>query len=386
MVGRARLQHLLLGGVGAFMTVMLCAAPTASAQTPGSQAMVRRQGEQLTVDGQAVRWLGANLYYAAGDPEIYTCGLQPDNADAAVDDWFDRVRTETHSNVVRFWAFQPYTAGATDWHAIDRVIELARMHVMRVIPVLENQWDACTTSGYKWNSWYRGGYTLPAGQDRLSYRDYVQQFVTRYRDEPTIMAWMLMNEAESQSASHVADPDALYMFADDMTTLVRSLDSQRPITVGVMGSGQPGVSGDAYQRLMALPNNDLVTYHDFQANDQPIPGAATPDRPDTLASAIQIAHQLGKPLVVDESGMAACGTDPAWQLETAASRSSKLDAKIKAFYNAGGAAYLIWQWHPDSDCELNFTSGDPLNDVLRRYAPPIGDPTPPPADTRSGGS
>ena len=43
------------------------------------------------------------------------------------------------------------------------------------------------------------------------------------------MAWMLMNEAESQSTSHVADPDALYTFADDMTTLVRSLDPQRPM-------------------------------------------------------------------------------------------------------------------------------------------------------------
>jgi mannan endo-1,4-beta-mannosidase len=354
--------------LGALATAILLFVSPAAGQQLGSAQIVQRQGAQLTAGGQPVRFLGVNLYYAAGDPDIYQCGLQPTDPDAALNDWFGRVRAETHANIVRFWAFQSYTAGATDWSGIDRVIAVASQYGLRVVPVLENQWDACTSSGYKWNDWYRGGYMQPAGGDALSYRDYVQQIVTRYRDEPTIFAWMLMNEAESQSPSRVADPQALYSFADDMTTLVRGIDPNHLLSIGVMGSGQPGVAGDAYRQLMALPNNDLVTYHDFQANDQPLPGAATPGRPDTLASARAIASQLAKPLVVDESGMAACGTDPAWQVESAASRSAKFDAKLGAFFDGGGAAYLVWEWHPTSDCQLDFTSGDPLNDVLRRYA------------------
>ena len=124
---------------------------------------------------------------------------------------------------------------------------------------------------------------------------------------------------------------------------------------------------------MALSNNDLVTYHDFQANDEPISGASTPGRPNTMANAQEVARQLAKPFVVDESGIAACGADPAWQTESAASRSAKLDAKLQAFFDGGGAAYLVWQWHPTSDCGLDFTSGDPLNDVLRHYAEPSDD-------------
>ena len=130
------------------------ATPTALAQPAGSSDFVQRQATQLTVGGRPLRWLGVNLYYASGDPSIYQCGPRP--ADAALDEWFGRIRTETDSNVIRFWAFQSYTAGATDWRGIDRVIAQARLHGLRVLPVLENQWDACTNSGYKWSSWYRG--------------------------------------------------------------------------------------------------------------------------------------------------------------------------------------------------------------------------------------
>ena len=100
-----------------------------------------------------------------------------------------------------------------------------------------------------------------------------------------------------------------------------------------MGSGQPGVSGDAYRRLMALPNNDLVTYHDFQANDEPMPGAAA--RPTRHAGqCVQVARQLGKPLMVDESGHGRVRHRSGLAAETAVSRSAKLDAKLKAFYDA----------------------------------------------------
>ena len=65
-----------------------------------------------------------NLYYAGGDTSIYQCGPRPADADAALDEWFGRIRNETDSNVVRFWAFQSYTTGATDWRGIDRVIAI----------------------------------------------------------------------------------------------------------------------------------------------------------------------------------------------------------------------------------------------------------------------
>ena len=55
-------------------------------------------------------------------------------------------------------------------------------------------------------------------------------------------------------------------------------------------------------RLMALPNNDLVTYHDFQADDEPTPGAASPGVPNTMASAQGAARQLARPFVVERAG------------------------------------------------------------------------------------
>jgi hypothetical protein len=55
-------------------------------------------------------------------------------------------------------------------------------------------------------------------------------------------------------------------------------------------------------------------------------------------------------------------------VETAASRARRFQAKISAFFGAGGSGYLIWSWSPSDDCSYNFAAGDPLNAVLATTA------------------
>jgi hypothetical protein len=102
------------------------------------------------------------------------------------------------------------------------------------------------------------------------------------------------------------------------------------------------------------------------------PGRIVPT--DTLAGAMETARRLGKPLVVGEAGMTTCVSERGSVVETPDGRARKLDAKLDAFFAAGGAGYLIWTWRPDSACAYAFTSGDPLNPVLagraRRLAAP----------------
>ena len=66
--------------------------------------------------------------------------------------------------------------------------------------------------------------------------------------------------------------------------------------------------------------------------------------------------------------MTACGSWNGSQAETAASRASKFDAKLGAFFANGGAGYLIWAWDPNTSCGFSFGPGDPLNGVLLRHA------------------
>lgn len=480
------------------------------------------------LNGRPFRFVGVNMFGAASDPRIYACGPYMKNPDVELDDWFRRARQETNARVIRFWGFQRYTNGGTDWYALDRVIRLAGAYGFKVMPVLENQHEECTRGGARSDTWYAGGYRQQYGGYPLSYPEYVRRIVERYRGEPAIFAWMLMNEAESQSADDAGKLDALYGFASDMSALIKSLDPNHLVTLGVVGGRQLGVWG-SYRALHALPGIDFLDYHDYGANDEPLPGApaaatvlvqtrlfsqdsdwhwvqqdyrpnaggawetwsgvlpagsqpfrfaglafdanaggqpadiyvdevqigdriydfedgtaqgwqvdgpatieaitgtsfagnhalklhfikpggailklpANPtDKPGTpitahvyvdapasvgntgtLAAALETARELNKPLVVGESGMTACASESGSAVETPATRAQKFDAKLQAFFAAGGAGYLIWAWHPTSDCSYEFTSGDPLNAVLSRHAALLVPPTPPAGPATSG--
>jgi hypothetical protein len=80
------------------------------------------------------------------------------------------------------------------------------------------------------------------------------------------------------------------------------------------------------------------------------------------------ARELNKPIMVGEAGMPTCGSPDGSQVETPQSRAAKFDAKLGAFFAEGGAGYLIWAWEPSSACSYAFTTGDPLNAVLARFA------------------
>jgi hypothetical protein len=477
---------------------------------------VGRQGTAFVRDGAPFRPLGVNFYSAAGDPAIFQCGPVKSDPDTQLDEYFGRIRAETGSNVVRFWAFQGYTAGGTDWRALDRVMRLAKQHDLLLIPVLENQWADCTLGAPRDAGWYAGRYRQPDGGYLLSYEEYVRRVVSRYRDEPTILAWMLMNEAEAKRPDGTSDPDALYGFADQMSRLVKEIDPNHLVSLGVIGGGQPGTAGPSFERLHALSTLDLVTAHDYKADEVPLPGArleaagfsqsqdwtwqnglylslrgrdwetvtypiptgespsgqqwprrigltvfgnfsgdlyldqvqvggrlydfedgtsqgwqiegpasveqtrdrassgsgslrvrvnrpekgvhvwldAPPDLepgatltarvfvdtpgtappPNTLASAMKTARALDKPLLVGEAGLATCEAPATFTLNTQDERATRLDAKIDAFFRAGGAGYLVWAWNPSFGCSFAFTSGDPLNGVMSSWSARLAAP------------
>jgi hypothetical protein len=503
------LRYILL----ALLLALVClpSFPVDAAPAGAPAGFVTRSGSDFLLDGAPFRFVGANMYNAAGDPATYQCGPWMSKPDVELDAWFARARTDFGGRVVRFWAFQRYTSGGTDWRGLDRVMRLANKHGLKVIPVLENQWGDCSQGGTKYDAWYAGGYNQPYGGYPLSYREYVRRVVERYRDEPAIFAWMLMNEAEGRTAAGAEATEPLYTFTRDMSAYVKSLDSNHLVTLGTIGGGQPGVRGANFERLHGLPTIDFAEYHDYNSNDVPLPGSpitvkapiqtavfaqdqawawkqgtyqtntarawetltwtvpagAVPfqrlginvngaytgtayldrvevggrvydfedgttqgftstatialsnstavresgaralkltfsqasgsgqvripvlptdgpgtvikvrmyvDTPgtissqNTLAAALYKAGQLGKPLLVGEAGMTSCGSWDGSQAETAASRASKFDAKLAAFFGNGGAGYLVWAWEPNNTCNYAFGPTDPLNGTLLRFA------------------
>jgi endo-1,4-beta-mannosidase len=279
--------------------------------------------------------------------------------------------------VFRFWAFQNFfeSNGIFNWANFDQVLAIAAEHDDRVIPVLANQYDYCDNA--KDLAWYQGGYqnTVEPG-DLVTYRQYVSDVVSRYANNPTIAMWQLVNEGEAVnddgSCSESAALSALLGFSNDVGGMVHGLDSNHPVSLGVL-EGYSGAGGGAqwcgaansdYQTLMASPGNDVCDYHDYGYPTDPmgIPG------PLGLATAIEMCNADSKPIMVAETGIYA---DNSGALAT---RAAEFSAKFTAQFQAGVVGEMMWAWTvqpayvtPDNDADYGIFPGDPSLGVLEAF-------------------
>ena len=367
-----------------------------------SSSFVTRVGAQLVLDGQPFKFTGVNMYNANSDG---WCREQPTDAElAAAFHALGRGQV-----VLRAWFFQPLATakwtGVRDWTHFDRTLALAKAAGVRIIATLTDQWGECGDGGngrYKTRDWYTGGYLTPdpAETDPSpprqnvylqwdSYYDYVQQVVSRYKDEPAIIAWQLINEAEVKVASGdstcaTAAPPApqpstgpsptqspnptptappppqdsltvLKTWATTMADTIRGLDGNHLISLGTIGSGQCGASDTEYQELHTITNIDLCEYHDYSL-------AAMPgDIYNGLQRRIDQCNALSKPLFVGETGIRP--SDVGGTLEA---RSALFDDKFNTQFAAGVVGELMWDYSSTPSTLNNYDIG-PGDPALRRF-------------------
>ena len=324
---------------------------------------VRRALTRLRVQGQNYRFDGINIYNAnsRNDSCWYSMG---DNA--LLD---QSLAALPGLEVFRSWFFQSLatTAGGRDWSAFDHTLQVAAAHHVKVVVTLGNQWGDCETTGYKSLSWYQGGYATAQGGELASYRAWVQEVVGRYRNDPTVAMWQLMNEAEASDALYGACQEpaaasALRAFTDDVGGLAHALDANHLVNLGSLGSGQCGMSSPDYEYVHASAGTDLCEFHDYGSPSTAIPG----DQWNGLQVRItQCNTDLGKPLFGGESGISLPD-----ELATEADRASAFDAKLAAQFGANVVGELFWAWN--TNCSTACTSydigvGDPTTQLLTTY-------------------
>jgi mannan endo-1,4-beta-mannosidase len=139
------------------------------------------------------------------------------------------------------------------------------------------------------------------------YQDHIKTLITHtnpytgqtYRDDPTIFAWELANEPRRYPQAWI----------DETATYIKSLDPNHLVTTGIEGE-PPGERQD-FKQTHAGPNIDYLTVHIWPQNW----GWYDPTKPNTYAYAetrarsylqahLTIASELGKPLVLEEFGLA----------------------------------------------------------------------------------
>lgn len=328
---------------------------TGTAAPSDRAGFVTAGGRSFQLDGRPFRFVGVNLYDAAAT-DRYSCRAGSRMTDAQLRDTLRTLHDEAGATVVRFWAYQTYTQGATWWEGIDRVLAAAKATGMKVLPVLEDGPGDCTTGTdgaskreYRGDTWFTEGYKQPYGNASLSYRDYVARIAAHYADDPTILGWMMMNEAETNQRD-AAGRSVLVDFATDVAGVLRAADPNHLLTVGTQSNGAPGASGPDFAAVYGVPGIGFAEVHDWGywgSDTAPMPGGtgSTPPNPRSLACVVANAPigcsfaqapQLDKPLIVGEAGMLGRTAD---ERDT---RARLLRAKMDAAFGAGASGYLIW--------------------------------------------
>ena len=378
------------------MTVLVVLAVVAGCAGPAgvvaggegrASPFVTVDGRRFAVDGRPLAVVGVNLYDAAAT-DRYSCrpasAMDPERLAAA----FDALAAHGVTTV-RFWVMQPFTDAGRDWSGVDRVVALAKERGMYLLPTLEDGPGNCSTGPRTvplWatddDTWYGSGYRRPLGGATMSFRDYAPMVAAHYRDEPTILAWMLVNEAET-SQRDAAGRSVLVGFATDMAARVRAVDPNHLVTLGTQANGALGTSGPDFRDVYSVPGLDFAEAHDWPREgrdpDLAMPGAGpdgslpASDSPEclsdraSLACTFSIASEIGKPLLIGEVGITA--TDPGDAGQVAA-RAGVFADKMSTAFADGAAGYLVWHYSsvPTDGYDLVAGTDDPLLDVIARQS------------------
>ncbi|MEY4745314.1 MAG: hypothetical protein RL272_1259 [Candidatus Parcubacteria bacterium] len=353
---RLRKNAGLLGLTIAAVSMMTCAtAPRlrTRAAAPGREGIVSARDGHLWLDGRRYRFIGVNVYSLASAPPGsggFACG------NALGDDGVRQIIREVAAmggNAIRIDAYQSFTAGGTDFSRLDLILREARENGVRVILTLENQWPDCTEGGYKYADWYRSGYREPYGAYPLSYREYVARVAERYRGEPAVLMWQLMNEAESRTVQGFDDPEALMAFTADMASVVRNADPDHIVSLGTIGVARQGSGGAFYALLHQIDGIGIAEAHDYHAE--------TDEMPREVWLSLLAARAVGRPFFIGEVGMDAPPLTPS-------DRAGLIAAKLEAAWHEDVDGVLIWSYRAGDGGDKDFDIRDPLAGVIRRFS------------------
>jgi hypothetical protein len=343
---------------------------------------VSAKGTKLYVNGAEYRFTGFNAYHLAGLQGVNTgCGGSSEN----IEQFFSALEP---GSVIRLWAFQKSMATNAlsqelDWRGIDRVVNTAQLHNIRLILVLGDQSGTCDDGQWKDLAWYNSGYTQSAknvskNKSPLPYLEYVKAIVTRYKDSEAIAMWEPINEPEvsecksaqgSECYNKQSCPDeaqaakSLRTFFDTVGKTIKNIDKNHLVSSGVIGDGQCGASYEDYKYVHQSSGIDVASFHDYNRDNQPLPG----DEWNGLKKRLEQMQSIGKPLIVGEVGMkAANNSDKCINL---VQRRDKLKNKMDAQFTAGIAGFLPWDLTLGISeiCNFDIVQADPTILMINSY-------------------
>jgi hypothetical protein len=315
------------------------ASTLATAPRPAVDSFVSRRGESLVLQGRRLRYLSYNAFTLTG------CGLADEiPSEAEVDAFFASLRP---NSLVRTWFFMN-----TDLERFDRIVAIASARNQKLIPVLTDDLGSCgDPEGPKTDRWYAGGF-----RDR--FMPWLRRVVDRYRNEPAIGLWELVNEPGGKTGD-------IRRFFDTAGGEIHRLDPNHPVESGAHAPwAYGGVKGWRY--IHESRGIDVTSLHEYDMN-----AGASPH----LAGAVTQADALRKPLILGEVGIfASTDGDPSQSQNrhpclSFAGRVTTFRSKLDATFRTTIDGVNVWNWMPlnKQTCRLETYPGDPLVAMIRTH-------------------
>jgi mannan endo-1,4-beta-mannosidase len=354
--------------------------PTTTPPAVADTSVIRASGTHLVLDGSIYHFTGVNAYEAATDYGTNAgCGAML--SDAQLNQLFGSLPP---NSLVRIAALQGsmatnVTTHAIDWAPLDRVFAAAVAHGQRLVVTIANQSGTCDNGHWEDPSWYDGGFmdvfndpsnSAGTGLTPLSYWDYLQLLVNRYKDSPALGMWEPMSEpaagtcppedeptncgANQTCPNETAAAQALRYFFDTVGGEIHTLDPNHLVESGMLGGGQCGTGGSDFEYVSASPGIDVLSYHDYYG-----PAGLGGDQWNGIGVRLAQAATLAKPIIAGEMGIEA-GTGAGCVSPQV--RNSEFASKIQAQSARGASGTLAWDWVPSAQAGCSYDVGpeDPL--------------------------
>lgn len=286
---------------------------------------VRRAAHGFLLNGAPFRFAGVSSW-ALLQPG--SCGsVKPAERAAWIQSAYDAL-VPSRAKIARFFAFQS-SAGTSgsDFTLFDASVRAARRAGVRLQLVLESNDGGCSQGARRDDAWYGGGYQSPDGNYALSYRDFATAVATRYRDEPTVLGYVLVQGFGG------AAPSVLGSFVTEMGQRLHGVAPNQLLSIDLEWGGVPDDDGVSYRQLEQLPEVDFVDVDDYTFVYPPKPLNPT---------LLQVLGEIDKPATIGEGAFGLMAGDDA----ALAMRGEVAKARLAYWHDQGFSGALLWAYDP----------------------------------------
>lgn len=364
-----------------------------STQNP-AEGFIYAEGEKFYIDGEPFYFAGTNAYdlFTIGDSsssstieDICNKYMYPKEIEARIKEMADN-----GVKVIRTWGFSNES-----WHGFetapgkyvepqfmlfDYIMYCAKKYDVKVIITLENYWEAYGGINQKlqWAGLSGGSHKDKAQfftneKCKQWYKNYAEHFINRtnyftgvkYKDDPTIFAWDLMNEPRYQDVSSTENTQGITLrkWVDEMAGYIKSLDPNHMVTVGIEGHESRyrfgGDEGNPFVYIQQSPYIDFCSAHPYPDEYW---ASLTPEKnADLMRAWIKDAHEVvGKPFVVGEFNV------------HSSLPYDKYEAYWRSVYDVideeGAAGGLFWEFNTRKLSEFTVMAGDPILTYFKEHS------------------